>query len=54
MLYFFHGPDSAVITHGLIKERIVPPREIDLAIKRRGVFERDPEKHALEEDEDDG
>lgn len=54
MLYFFHGQDSAVVTHGLTKERIVPAREIDLAIKRCELFERDPEEHAFEEEEDDG
>src|SRR5688500_7156185 len=35
MLYFFHGQIAAVVSHGLIKERIVPPRDIELAIKRK-------------------
>ncbi len=48
MLYFFHG-QQAVISHGLVKEREVPPREIDLAMDRRRQFEKDPDKHAYGE-----
>jgi DNA-binding XRE family transcriptional regulator len=29
-LYFFRGSTAAVVSHGLVKEREVPPREIDL------------------------
>jgi len=35
MLYFFHGTAAIIVSHGLIKEREVPPREIDLAIRRK-------------------
>ena len=45
ILYFFHGTTAAVLAHGLVKERAVPPAEIDLAIKRRERFEADPETH---------
>jgi hypothetical protein len=31
ILYFFHGTLAAVVTHGLAKERGVPPKEIDRA-----------------------
>ena len=48
MLYFFHG-QRAVISHGLVKEKEVPPREIDLAIDRRRWFEEDPSKHTYGE-----
>lgn len=34
MLYFFHKRAAVVVSHGLAKEREVPPREIDLAIRR--------------------
>ena len=45
MLYFFTG-GQAVISHGLIKQgNEVPPKEIDLAIKRKTQFEKDPQKH---------
>jgi phage-related protein len=49
MLYFFHGRTAAVISHGCTKERIVPVREIDLAIQRKGKFEKAPERHTYEE-----
>lgn len=42
MLYFFLGRSAVVVTHGLLKERVVPPRDIDLAILRRSLVERDP------------
>src|ERR1022692_1756179 len=35
ILYFFHGREAVVVSHGLTKEREVPPREIDLAIQRK-------------------
>ena len=38
MLYFFHGASIAVISHGLVKESIVPPREIELALRRKRMF----------------
>lgn len=49
ILYFFHGGTAAVLSHGLIKERQVPPKEIDLAIKRKREFQLDPDKHTHEE-----
>ena len=45
MLYFFHGRTAVVVSHGLVKERVVPPGEIDLAVRRKMKFERDPEAH---------
>ena len=47
MLYFFHGV-QAIISHGLIKQREVPQKEIDLAIKRKVRFETNPLKHTYE------
>ena len=49
MLYFFHGRVAAVLTHGLVKEREVPPREIAEAIRRKRKFELDPEGHTYKE-----
>jgi len=49
MLYFFHGTIAAVVSHGIIKEREVPAKEIELAIERRAKFERDPRAHTFEE-----
>jgi DNA-binding XRE family transcriptional regulator len=45
MLYFFHGRIAAVLTHGLVKESEVPQRDIELAIRRKLNFERDPDRH---------
>jgi phage-related protein len=51
MLYFFHGRNLVVISHGIIKERIVPPKEIDLAIRRKSQFSSNPEKHTYHQEE---
>lgn len=48
-LYFFHGRGIVVISHGLTKEREVPDREIELAIRRKGQFEEAPERHQYRE-----
>jgi len=44
VLYFFHGK-MAVISHGLVKERKVPAREIEQAIRNRSTFLADPVSH---------
>lgn len=49
ILYFFHGKEAVVLAHGLTKERVVPPREIDEAIRRKRKFEQDPDKHTYQE-----
>lgn len=49
MLYFFYRTTTVVISHGLVKERVVPMKEIDLAIRRRRKFLQDPERHTYEE-----
>ncbi len=49
ILYFFHGRMAAVVSHGLVKLRAVPPREIDRAAERKRRFEADPQKHTYEE-----
>jgi len=50
ILYFFHGKVAAVLAHGLVKERVVPPREIDEAIMRKQRFEQDPGAHTYQEE----
>lgn len=50
ILYFFRGKDVAVVSHGLTKERQVPPREIDLAIGRKKKFEANPKRHTFQPD----
>jgi hypothetical protein len=51
ILYFFHGTTIAVLSHGIVKEREVPPKEIDKAIERRNRFELNPEQHTYKEEE---
>jgi phage-related protein len=48
MLYFFHQ-QTAVISHGLTKEKQVPEREIEVAIRHRKLFEKNPAKYTYEE-----
>ncbi len=50
VLYFFHGTTAAVVSHGLAKERVVPPKEIDRAVERKRRFEANPGKHTYRED----
>ena len=47
MLYFFHGTAAIIVSHGLTKERQVPPREIELAIRRKTQFEASPKRHTF-------
>jgi phage-related protein len=49
ILYFFHGTIAAVVSHGLVKERVVPPKEIDRAVVRKRRFEANPPLHTYEE-----
>ena len=41
ILYFFAGQAIIVVSHGLIKDKKVPPGEIDLAIDRKKKVEGD-------------
>ena len=49
LLYFFHGPIAAVLSQGLIKQRVVPPGEIEEAVERRRKFLANPKKHTYQE-----
>jgi len=53
MLYFFHGNVAAVVSHGIVKEDKVPPKEIDKAIERMTKFQRNPEMHTYKERPDE-
>lgn len=53
ILYFFHGNLAAVVSHGIIKEDIVPQIEIERAIQRRKNFEANPEAHTYREKKDE-
>ena len=47
MLYFFRGKAFVVVSHGLVKEETVPPKEIDRAVERKRKFESDPASRAF-------
>src|SRR5882724_10356652 len=47
VLYFFHGREAVILTNGLTKEQRVPGREIELALRRKRLFENHPAKHTL-------
>ena len=45
MLYFFHGRDATIVSHGFAKEGRIPPKEINLATERMNKFKADPDRH---------
>lgn len=47
MLYFFSGQAFVVVSHGIRKERRVPPIEIERAIERKKRFEANPGQHTF-------
>ena len=49
ILDFFLGTVAAVVSHGLIKERVIPPKEIDRALERKTRFESNPRRHTYGE-----
>jgi hypothetical protein len=49
ILYFFYGSKAAVLAQGLVKERLVPHRDIESAIKRKNKFISDPKKYTFKE-----
>ena len=53
ILYFCHKNKAAVLAHGIIKERIVPPADIDKAVERRKKFEQAPETHSYQRSRND-
>ena len=50
MLYFFYGKAAAVVSHGIIKEQQVPPKEIDRAVERKNKFTANPRRHTFNPD----
>ena len=45
IIYFFYKNQAVVISHGIIKEKEVPPLEIERAVKNKAKFEKNPELH---------
>lgn len=48
MLYFFHGNMAAVVSHGIVKEQKVPPKEINRAVERKKKFTANPRRHTFQ------
>lgn len=50
MLYFFHGQQVIVLTHGIIKQQAaVPAIEIERAVRRKLAFQAAPMRHTHRE-----
>jgi len=49
ILYFFHGRAAAVLSHGLVKEKVVPKADIDRAVARKKRYTADPKIHTYRE-----
>lgn len=47
ILYFFHGTDLVVVSHGIKKEKEVPLKEIEKAVLIKKKFESDPERYSF-------
>jgi phage-related protein len=47
ILYFFGSRGAVVLSHGLVKEGKVPDREIELAIRRKRLYDLEPEGRAF-------
>jgi phage-related protein len=50
ILYFFHGRNVAILAHSLTKEDEIPAVDVELALKRKRLFESNPQMHMYEED----
>lgn len=56
ILYFFSGQNVAILAHAITKEEeAVPAIDIERALRRKRLFEENPEAHTyMEEEEEDG
>ena len=50
LLYFFHGRNVAVLAHALTKKDVVPPADIERALRRKKLFEADPQTHTYDKE----
>lgn len=41
---------AVVLAHGLVKEREVPAKDIQIAVERKRLFEQDPQAHTYREE----
>jgi len=47
LLYFYHGRNISILVHAVEKEGRVPPAALEIAIRRKRQFEKDPKLHSL-------
>jgi len=47
ILYFFHGKNFVVVSHGITKEAEIPAIEIARALARKSRYEASPEAHTF-------
>lgn len=47
ILYSYVEQNVVLLTHGIVKERRVPPPEIQLALIRKKRYEQDPDEHTF-------
>ncbi len=47
LLYFFHQRTVSVVAHGLTKEDVVPPTDINRAIARKSAYTANPATHTF-------
>ena len=51
ILYFFHGQEIVVLSHGMVKQRAeIPKRDIELAIQRRNIYFAASQNHSEDKD----
>ncbi len=48
ILYFFHGRNAAVLSHGATKEKALAEADIKKALSRKKSFEANPNNHFVE------
>lgn len=53
ILYFFHGRNVAILAHSLTKEDSIPSVDVERALRRKRLFERNPKAHTYEHENDD-
>jgi len=49
--HFSFGKNVVAVSHGITKEKEVPPEEIELAIKRRNLVMESPDKYTADFEE---
>lgn len=51
LLYFFHGCEIVVLAQALTKEGEIPTPDIERALKRKRLFEKNPKAHTYESED---